>query len=100
MSPIDFPPFLLFFAAALLTPFLRGWARAGLVLLVPVIGGLSLVGLEAGYFGQVSVMGYTLTLMRVDKLSLLFGYLFHLASFLSFLFAIHLKSITQWVNHT
>ena len=91
MSPIDFPPFVLFFAAALLTPFLRGWARKGVLLLVPVIGGLSLIGMEAGSFGEISILGYSLTLMRVDKLSLLFGYLFHLASFLAFLFAIHLK---------
>jgi multicomponent Na+:H+ antiporter subunit D len=91
MSPIDFPPFVLFFAAALLTPFLRGWARKGVLLLVPVIGGLSLIGMETGSFGEISILGYSLTLMRVDKLSLLFGYLFHLASFLAFFFAIHLN---------
>ncbi len=87
MSPIDYPPFVLFFGAALLVPFLRGWARAGLLLLVPVVGGLALLGLEPGSYGEISVMGYTLTLVRVDKLSLLFGYLFHIASFLAFLFA-------------
>jgi len=91
MSPTELPPFLLFFGAALLVPFLRGWARTGLLLLVPVVGGLSLMGLEAGVYGQITVVGYTLTLVRVDKLSLLFGYLFHIASFLAFLFAIHLK---------
>jgi multicomponent Na+:H+ antiporter subunit D len=91
MSPTDLPPFVLFFGAALLVPFLRGWARAGLLLLVPVVGGLSLIGLEPGSFGQIQVLGYTLTLFRVDKLSLLFGYLFHIASFLAFLFALHLR---------
>ncbi len=91
MSPIDFPPFALFFAAALLVPFLKGWARAGVLLLVPVIGALNLMGLEPGSYGEISALGYTLTLVRVDKLSLLFGYLFHLASFISFLFALHLK---------
>ena len=91
MSPIDLPPFVLFFGAALLVPFFRGWARAALLLLVPVVGGLSLIGLEPGSYGQLQVLGYTLTLVRVDKLSLLFGYLFHVASFLAFLFAIHLK---------
>jgi len=91
MSPTDLPPFALFFGAALVVPFLRGWLRGGLLLLVPIIGGISLIGLEPGTYGEISVLGYTLTLVRVDRLSLLFGYLFHVASFLAFLFAIHLK---------
>ena len=36
MSPTEFPPFLLFFWAAALVPFLRGLLRAALLLLVPV----------------------------------------------------------------
>jgi len=91
MSPTDLPPFVLFFGAALVVPFLRGWVRGGLLLLVPIIGGIGLIGLEPGAYGEISVLGYTLTLVRVDRLSLLFGYLFHVASFLAFLFAIHLK---------
>src|SRR5690606_4394026 len=31
----------------------------------------------------------TLSIFRVDKLSLLFGYLFHLAAFLGFVYALH-----------
>jgi multicomponent Na+:H+ antiporter subunit D len=91
MSPTDLPPFTLFFAAGLLVPVLRGWGRKAVVLLVPVVGGLSLLGLEPGTYSQITVLDYTLTLMRVDKLSLLFGYLFHIAAFLAFLFALHLK---------
>jgi len=91
MSPIEIPPFVLYFAAGVLVPFLRGRIRAALILMVPVLGGLSLLGLDHGSFGQAPFLGYTLTLVRVDKLSLLFGYLFNLAAFLSFLFALHLK---------
>ena len=91
MSPIEFPPFALFFVAALIVPFLRGWARAAVLLLVPILGGIGLLGLEPGSYGQFTVMGYTLTLFRVDRLSLLFGYLFHIAAFIAFLFSLHLK---------
>jgi multicomponent Na+:H+ antiporter subunit D len=35
--------------------------------------------------------------MRVDKLSLLFGYLFHLASFIAIVFALHVRDTTQQV---
>jgi multicomponent Na+:H+ antiporter subunit D len=91
MSPTELPPFVLYFAAGVLVPFLRGRIRAALVLVVPVLGGLSLLGLDHGSFGHAPFLGYTLTMVRVDKLSLLFGYLFNLAAFLSFLFALHLK---------
>ncbi len=91
MSPTELPPFLLFFLGAALVPFLGGRIRSGFLLLVPALGGLALVGAETGSYGQLQVMGYTLTLFRVDKLSLLFGYLFSIAAFISILFSLHLK---------
>ncbi|MQA89022.1 MAG: Na(+)/H(+) antiporter subunit D [Gemmatimonas sp.] len=88
---VDLPPFVPFFVAALLVPFLRGWARAAVMLAVPVLGGLNLVGVGEGVHLQVDFLGYVLTPYRVDRLSLLFGYLFHIAAFLGILFALHLK---------
>ena len=86
----DLPPFVLFFAAALLVPFLRGWPRAILLLGVPVLGGVNLLGVEHGVHWQVDLLGYSLEPWRVDRLSLLFGYLFHVAAFLANLYALHL----------
>jgi multicomponent Na+:H+ antiporter subunit D len=101
MSPTEFPPFLFFFGAALLVPFLKGWARSGLLLLVPVLAGLSLIGLDAGSYGQISLMGYDLTVFRVDRLSLLFGYLFSIASFVAVLYSLHLsKEEGATLQHT
>jgi multicomponent Na+:H+ antiporter subunit D len=92
MSLLDLPPSAFFFGAALLVPLIRGHRlRAALLLLVPVLGAASLLWQEAGSFGQVQVLDYTLTLFRVDRLSLLFGYLFNLAAFIAILFSIHLK---------
>lgn len=91
MSPVELPPFVLFFLAALVVPFFRGGVRSVLLLLVPVLSGLVLLGVEPGHHLQIVVLDYTLTLFRVDKLSLLFGYLFSIASFLAFLFSLHLK---------
>ena len=47
-------------------------------------------GVEPGLHLQFDLLGYTLTPYRADKLSLLFGYLFHLAAFLGFVYALHL----------
>lgn len=89
---IDVPPFLPFFlGAALLTITPRGWARKALLLILPILGGLNLLGAEAGVHGQVEILEYSLVPFRVDRLSLLFGYLFHIAAFIGNLFALHLK---------
>jgi multicomponent Na+:H+ antiporter subunit D len=85
------PPFVLFFVGALAVALTRGVARKAIVLAVPVIGGLGLwFGVEPGVHLQIELLGYTLTPYRADKLSLLFGYLFHIAAFLGFIYALHL----------
>ncbi|MGD2062824.1 MAG: Na(+)/H(+) antiporter subunit D [Nitrospirota bacterium] len=91
------PPFVLFFLAAALVPLARGRVRAAFMLLIPVLGGLRLLGVDQGVYSTLSIVDYQLTLFRVDKLSLLFGYLFHIASFLSILFALHVRDTTQHV---
>ena len=74
------PPFLIFFAGALLIPFVRGLPRMALLLLLPILGGANVWAIQDGFQIQYELMGYTLTPMRADRLSLLFGYLFHLAA--------------------
>jgi len=89
---IEIPPFLPFFAGALLLALApRGVGRSIILLGLPVLGGLNLLGAEPGSHFQIEVFQYTLTPFRVDRLSLLFGYLFHIAAFLGGLFALHLK---------
>jgi multicomponent Na+:H+ antiporter subunit D len=85
------PPFVLFFLGALAVAFTKGTTRKALVLAIPLVGGLYLwFAVEPGIHLQLDLLGYTLTPYRADKLSLLFGYLFHLAAFLGFLYALHL----------
>ena len=91
------PPFLVFYAGALLVPLARGRLRAVLLLAVPLAGALNLLALADGASATVSVFGYGLDLIRVDRLSMLFGLLFHLAAFLAFLFSLHLR---DGVEHT
>jgi multicomponent Na+:H+ antiporter subunit D len=100
------PPFVLFFVGAIAVAFTRGPVRKGLILAIPLLGGLNLwFGVEPGIHLQFELLGYTLTPYRADKLSLLFGYLFHIAAFLGFLYALHLGDGTpdgavDGVDHT
>ncbi|MDA2911766.1 Na(+)/H(+) antiporter subunit D, partial [Nitrospiraceae bacterium AH_259_D15_M11_P09] len=91
------PPFAIFFAGALLVPLLRGWLRSALLLLIPLLSALQLWGMEEGVSWSISILTYTLTLSRVDTLSLLFGYLFHLAALLAIIFSLHVRDTGQQV---
>ena len=91
--PSSIPPFLIFFLGALLVPFLRDAPRLRAVwlILIPVVGALNVWGLQEGFEVQYQLLGYTLTPVRADRLSLLFGYLFHLGAFIAIIYSLHLK---------
>jgi multicomponent Na+:H+ antiporter subunit D len=90
-------PFLPLMFGALAAIFLRGWLRNILMLAAPIVGALNLMGLEHGVFWSLEFMGYALEPVRVDKLSMMFGYLFHLASFIAIVYALHVKDTVQHV---
>lgn len=94
------PPAWILILGALLVPLLRGRARIAYVLALPVLSFvqlLALFALPAGPHLQVELLGYTLTLARVDKLSLVFGVIFHIVAFLSAIYAAHVKDSVQHV---
>lgn len=82
---------------ALAAIFLRGWPRNIIMLAAPIVGALNLMGLEHGVFWSLEFMGYALEPVKVDKLSLMFGYLFHLAAFIAIIYALHVKDTVQHV---
>jgi multicomponent Na+:H+ antiporter subunit D len=90
-------PALVLLLGAFLVPLLQGRVRAAYMLALPVIGFWQLLGLEYGSYGQVELFGHTLVTLRVDKLSLMFGYIFHIAAFLSVIYSLHVKDTVQQV---
>jgi multicomponent Na+:H+ antiporter subunit D len=97
MTMSSLHPFVIFFVAALLLPFLRGYGRYALLLAVPIVSAYGLIGLEAGSYWQVSLFGYELEPYRVDKLSLLFAYLFHIAALICVIYSLHVRDTMQQV---
>lgn len=91
----ELPPFIPFYAGALLAACTRGKLRCVLMPAVPVLGIVLLWLAPAGTHAVVQLMEYELVLFRVDKLSLLFGYAFHIASFIAIIFALHLRDTLQ-----
>tara|TARA_R100001377_G_scaffold79751_2_gene58191 strand:- start:1939 stop:3630 length:1692 start_codon:yes stop_codon:yes gene_type:complete len=95
MWAIELPPFVPFFVAAALALVTRGQLRNVIMLAAPVLGGLHLLAVPEGIHLQMSFLDYELTPYRVDKLSLIFGFAFHIAAFIAILYALHIKDTVQ-----
>ncbi|MFN2328908.1 MAG: Na(+)/H(+) antiporter subunit D [Chromatocurvus sp.] len=93
--PEQLPPFLIFYIVALLALPARGILRALLMLSAPVIGAYCVWQTPEGSYGVVQVLQFELTLHRVDRLATLFGYLFNLAAFITFIYALHVRDRVQ-----
>jgi len=91
------PPAVFFFAGAIVVGVLRGRAQAAVALLVPLVGIPNLLGLTAATVYDVEFFTYTLEFLRVDRLSLLFGLLFHIAALIGVIYAIHVRDTVQQV---
>lgn len=97
MTPA-FHPFLPFAVAALLALVTRGWLRNAILLAAPLIGFWQLLGIEPGAGPSWQIMNLELLPYRVDELSLMFGYLFHIGAFMAVLFALHVRDTVQQVS--
>ena len=89
--------FLFIVAALVLLAIPQGKARGVLLLAVPLLAAWQVWSLPMGTFQQVNFFGFTLDLMRVDKLSRVFGLIFCLAAFLGNLYAWHVRDTIQQV---
>ena len=94
----ELPPFLVYFIAALLVLATRGVVRKVLLLATPLVAALHIfLNIDPGVTTTYTLLDFQLNLLRADKLSLLFAYLFCLASFLAAVFAWHVDDIKQQI---
>ncbi|MGI1669049.1 MAG: Na(+)/H(+) antiporter subunit D [Neptuniibacter sp.] len=90
-----FAPAIPLFVGALLLLVTTGKLRATIMLLAPVAGLLNLLVMPSEYSTTYVIMGLELHPTRIDRLSILFGYLFHIAAFIGALYALHVKDKVQ-----
>jgi len=91
-------PFLVFILGAALAAATKGTLRAAVMLAIPLVGALNLYALGEGVHLEAALFDYRLEIVRVDRLSILFGYLFHLATFIGVIFSLHLRDTVQQVS--
>lgn len=92
-----FPAAFIFIAGAGLIPFFKGRFSTIYLLSLPLMAFINLFYLPAGSSGQIHFLEYTLILNRVDRLSLAFGYIFILITFISVIYSLHVKNRIQQV---
>lgn len=97
MWMIEIPPFVPFFIGALIIAFTRGSLRGALMVAVPIISALHLWMVPEGIHLQFTFFDYQLMPYRVDKLSIMFGYVFHIAALIGIIYSLHLRDTMQQV---
>ncbi|MGK0240925.1 MAG: multicomponent Na+:H+ antiporter subunit D [Candidatus Pelagisphaera sp.] len=93
----NIPPSFLLFGGAIITVLLRGIYRNIFLVLLPVATFYYITQLPMGESGHVSLLpGFgDLEMLRVDKLSKAFGYIFTLNAAVALLFAFYVKKALQ-----
>jgi multicomponent Na+:H+ antiporter subunit D len=91
------PPAFIFIVAGLLSPLIKGKWKSAYLLAVPVVGFINLISIPEGTHWVVRFLEWDLVFGRMDRLSLIFGYIFHIISFIAILYALHVKDSVQHV---
>lgn len=98
MWMIEIPPFTIFFLGALLVFLTHGKLRCVIMVATPIISALHLWMIPEGIHLQFAFLDYQLTPYRIDKLSLMFGYVFHIAALIGAIYSLHLRDTLQQVS--
>ncbi|MBW2544758.1 MAG: Na(+)/H(+) antiporter subunit D [Deltaproteobacteria bacterium] len=92
------PPGLVFIFGALLIPFIKNKTlKSAYLIIIPVVSFINLIHIPEGSNFLVSFLEYNLVFAKVDRLSLIFGYAFHLISVIAIIYSMHVKDDLQHV---
>ncbi|MDH4321318.1 MAG: proton-conducting transporter membrane subunit, partial [Desulfobulbaceae bacterium] len=91
------PPAFIFILGGLLIPLFKGRLQAAFMLLLPVVGFWNLLQLPMGESSVLYFLDFQVTLCRVDRLSLLFGYIYHLISLITVIYILHVRRNIEYV---
>lgn len=82
------PPHFYLLLGALFAPMLKG-KKQGALLLFPALALVSLASVPLGAFLECDFLGFTLTLVEIDKLSKVFSCIFSITAFVGLLYNLH-----------
>lgn len=97
MTPDWVHPGLILILGAWAVPFLKGTAKRLALLFLPASALVTCLLMHPGTYGVVRFLGQDLVFGRVDRLSLVFSYVFSLLALLGMIYALHVKDDAQHV---
>jgi multicomponent Na+:H+ antiporter subunit D len=92
-----FHPSILFIFGAILIPFLRGRLQQIYLLVIPALAVVAVFSMTQGNYWTYSFLGNPLIFGKVDKLSVVFGWVFTIMSFIGLTYSLHVKDSGQHV---
>jgi multicomponent Na+:H+ antiporter subunit D len=92
------PPGLILVLGALVVPLLKGRVKKAWMLALPALGLAQIWLLPLDFSWTLETMGYALEPVRVDKLSRIFGTIFHIAAFLTVIYSLRGKDDVEHVS--
>ncbi len=90
-------PGLLLIVGAWILPFLKGRIKSAAMLVLPAAALIDCFLMKPGTYGMASFLGQDLVFGRVDRLSLVFSYVFSIMAFLGMIYALHVEDDFQHV---
>ena len=91
-------PWTFFILGALVLPFVPQRLRPAGFLAAPLLAFFSLLNLSSGSHWVVPFLDMELVMLRVDRLSMAFGYVFVIMAFLGGVYAFHVRDTSQQVG--
>ncbi len=90
-------PAIFFLGGSFILPFFRGKARQVLLLLIPALAFITVALMPYGTFGIYHFLGQEIIFGRVDKLSLVFAFVFTIIAFVDMIYAIKVEELAQHI---
>lgn len=84
-------PAIFFFIGALILPLFRGKAKKFVILLIPALSIIDVALMIEGVYGSYSFLNANIIFGRVDKLSLVFAWVFTIMGLLGAIYALHVE---------
>ncbi len=91
------PPALIFILGALAIPLFPGRLKKAYILLLPVLGIINFLNIPLGTHFTFNFLDYTLILGEMDKMSRVFGIIYHIISFVGVLFILNLDNDSEYI---
>jgi multicomponent Na+:H+ antiporter subunit D len=90
-----FHPSIFYILGACLIPFLKGKALKGYLVALPMLAIATVFSMAPGTYGVVEFLGNQLIFGKVDRLSLVFSYVFTIMSLIGAVYALHVEDKGQ-----